>query len=116
MKKVLICGEDATVKATTKLLLQAKGYQVESRNHCNDIFEMVPEYRPDIILIELSISEINGKIAGELIEDSRTAHIPLIILGEENEWKTLHPSNKISFISKPFIPEHLVDLIKEKIQ
>lgn len=116
MKKILICGEDATVKATTKLLLRSSGYQVESRNHCKDIFDMIPEFKPDIILIELSISEVNGKIAQEIRSDKRTAHIPVIILGDESDMKHLSPDKEVAFISKPFIPEDLVELIKKKIK
>jgi signal transduction histidine kinase/ligand-binding sensor domain-containing protein/DNA-binding response OmpR family regulator len=75
---------------------------------------------PDIIVSDISMPEMNGKdLCHKIKNDSRTSHIPIILLtaliGEEEELKSLEIGAN-DYITKPFNFEILISKIKNLLK
>lgn len=103
-KKVLICDDDLDILEVTKIILQMKGFSVETRINCNHIFETVEEIKPDVILMDLWIPEIGGEAATSLLKNSeKTKGIPIILFSANNNLEKIAQSCGANhFLSKPF--------------
>lgn len=103
-KKILICDDDFDILEVTKIILQMKGYSVETRINCNHIFEIVEEIRPDLILMDLWIPEIGGEAATILLKNSDTTKgIPVVLFSANNNLEKIAESCGANYyLSKPF--------------
>ncbi len=107
---ILVYDDDQDLLDLSKIILEQRNYQVETRVYCDDIIDDISLIKPDLILMDLWIPEIGGENAIKLMKNNKvTQHIPVILFsanaGIEDVFKR---TNAAGFIKKPFaIPEFL---------
>ncbi len=114
-KKILICDDDKEITQAGTLFLKDQGYEVKVLNKCELFEEKVKEYRPDLILLDLWMSEIDGEELTRLIKkDEETQKIPIIIISayRQTEQKA-REAGADDFIYKPFDIEYLEKMIRK---
>ena len=113
-RKVLLVDDDGElVELMTKVLEEDGRFEV--RVACNgfDAGMMVKEYRPDLIVLDVMLPDINGKEvchrvrADTTLEDVRILCISGMI--EEDKVQELRLSGADDFLHKPFDIEELID-------
>lgn len=77
-KKILLVEDNATLNDAFSLLLEKKGYQVQKARDGKEALDMVGDFKPDIILLDLLMPVMDGK---EFLRnfDNRD-EIPVVVL------------------------------------
>jgi len=113
-RKVLLVDDDAElVELMTKVLEEDGRFEVRIASNGFDAGMMVKEYRPDLIVLDVMLPDINGKEvchrvrADVTLEDVRILCISGMI--EEDKVHELKLSGADDFLHKPFDIEELID-------
>jgi excisionase family DNA binding protein len=113
-RKVLLVDDDVDlVELMTKVLEEDGRFEVRIAGNGFDAGMMVKEYRPDIIVLDVMLPDINGKEvchrvrADTSLEDVRILCISGMI--EEDKIQELRLSGADDFMHKPFEIEKLID-------
>ncbi len=113
-RKVLLVDDDADlVDLMTKVLEEDGRFEVRIASNGFDAGMMVKEYRPDLIVLDVMLPDINGKEvchrvrADTTLEDVRILCISGMI--EEDKIQELRLSGADDFLHKPFDIEELID-------
>src|SRR3984957_5365999 len=112
-RKVLLVDDDAElVELMTKVLEEEGRFGVRIANNGFDAGMMVKEYRPDLIVLDVMLPDINGREvchrvrAGPNMEDVRIICISGMI--EEDKIQELRLSGADDFLHKPFDIDELM--------
>ncbi|HWY87167.1 MAG TPA: response regulator [Gemmataceae bacterium] len=113
-RKVLLVDDDVElVELMTKVLEEDGRFEVRVATTGFDAGMMVKEYRPDLIVLDVMLPDINGKEvchrvrADNTLEDVRILCISGMI--EEDKIQDLRLSGADDFLHKPFEIEELID-------
>ena len=113
-RKVLLVDDDAElVEMMTKFIEEDGRFEVRVASNGFDAGMMVKEYRPDVIVLDVMLPDINGKEvchrvrADTTLEDVRILCISGMI--EEDKVQELRLSGADDFLHKPFDIEELID-------
>jgi len=113
-RKVLLVDDDVElVELMTKVLEEDGRFEVRVATTGFDAGMMVKEYRPDMIVLDVMLPDINGKEvchrvrADSTLEDVRILCISGMI--EEDKVQDLKLSGADDFLPKPFEIEDLID-------
>ena len=67
---ILVADDDHDTVATQALLLRTKGFDVIECEHGKDVMPLVEQHRPNVLLLDLSMPEMDGfDVAEELKEN-----------------------------------------------
>ena len=102
------------------LNLTFKGYRVlEAENGLKGL-ELAKRESPDLILVDLTLPKMEGwEMIRQIKSGSQTDDIPVIVVSarrpqdEEHEARALRIDH---YVSKPFNPEHLMDLVDRAVR
>ncbi len=116
-KKVLICDDDEGIIDVIKIVLEDKGYLVQTCVDSRTIYETVAKFKPKIILLDLWMPELGGdEITRELKNNKDTKHIPIIIISASKDTIIVaKESGAEGFICKPFDILELEDIVEKYI-
>jgi excisionase family DNA binding protein len=113
-RKVLLVDDDnELVELMTKVLEEDGRFEVRVAGNGFDAGMMVKEYRPDLIVLDVMLPDINGKevchrVRSDVsLEDVRILCISGMI--EEDKVQELRLSGADDFLHKPFDIEELID-------
>jgi excisionase family DNA binding protein len=113
-RKVLLVDDDADLlKLMTDVLEEDGRFEVRVASNGFDAGMMVKEYRPDMIVLDVMLPDINGKEvchrvrADSTLEDVRILCISGMI--EEDKIQELRLSGADDFLHKPFEIDELID-------
>jgi excisionase family DNA binding protein len=113
-RKVLLVDDDADLlKLMTDVLEEDGRFEIRVASNGFDAGMMVKEYRPDMIVLDVMLPDINGKEvchrvrADSTLEDVRILCISGMI--EEDKVQELRLSGADDFLHKPFEIDELID-------
>ncbi len=113
-KRILIADDEPNIRAVVARMLD-KDYIVLEAANGKEAVDIAGRERPDIILMDLMMPEMDGYTACSLIKaDQATKMIPVIILtaiGHEFNRKFAMEMGADAYITKPFTPQVLADAI-----
>jgi CheY-like chemotaxis protein len=118
--RVLLVEDNLDNFELVRFLLERSNYQVLGAHNGQKALEIARQELPDLIVMDLSIPEVDGWTAGrELKADPRTASIPLLALTAHTlpgDRKRTMESGFDGFISKPIDISTFPERIKNAIQ
>ena len=121
MTKIAIIEDDSAINQMYRMKFEADGFDVELADNGRRGVALVEKFRPDIILLDLSMPEMTGDEALMEIrahEWGRT--VPVIILtnlGEEEAPASLKTLGVSSYIVKADLtPRQVVERVKETLK
>jgi len=120
-RKVLLVDDDAELVDLMRRVLDEDGrFEVRVASNGFDAGMMVKEYRPDIIVLDVMLPDINGKEvcqrvrADTTLEDVRILCISGMV--EEDKIQELRLSGADLFLHKPFDIDVLIDRMCELLE
>lgn len=120
-RKVLLVDDDIElVELMSKVLDEDGRFEVRIATNGFDAGMMVKEYRPDLIVLDVMLPDINGKEvchrvrADSTLEDVRILCISGMI--EEDKIAELKLSGADDFLHKPFDIEELIDRMCNQLE
>ena len=113
-RKALVVDDDEELVELIRDVLQADGrFDVRVANNGFEAGMMVKEYRPDIIVLDVMLPDINGKDVCQLVRGDSTLDDTKIIcisgMVEADKVDDLKAAGADEFLQKPFEVEHLVE-------
>ena len=113
-RKVLLVDDDVElVELMTKVLEEDGRFEVRVATTGFDAGMMVKEYRPDLIVLDVMLPDINGKeVCQRVRSDSTMDDVRIICISgmvEEDRIQQLRDAGANDFMHKPFEVEALVD-------
>ncbi|MEA3506994.1 MAG: response regulator [Elusimicrobiota bacterium] len=119
MNKIMIVEDDRTTVKLLKYLLEKHGYETVSFENGKDAVDAIQEEKPDLILMDIMMPEMNGLEATEKIREiPELADTPIIILsalGQEMEVTKGLKVGADGYVVKPFDTQSLLRHIKEQL-
>ena len=115
MKKILVVDDDDDVLETIQLILEIGGYEVEPLNDAEVIFERIEDFEPDLILLDVVLGKIDGRVICSQIKcHVDTKKIPILMMSGLYDLKEVQEMECApdDFMSKPF----KMDVLLEKIE
>ncbi|MDQ3076007.1 MAG: response regulator transcription factor [bacterium] len=113
-KKIFVVDDDEAILDSFQIMLQDEGYEVETSLN-GKVLETMVEGLPDIILLDIWLSGINGgDVCAGLKKRKLTKKIPIIIVSANKDTKKIAMQcGADAFIYKPFSIKDLLALIKK---
>ncbi|MBB2147252.1 response regulator [Pedobacter sp. LMG 31464] len=118
MKKILVVDDDDDVLETIQLILEIGGYDVEPLNDAELIFERLADFEPDLILLDVVLGKIDGRIICSQIKSHEdTKHIPILMMSGLYDLKEVQDMECApnDFMSKPFKMDVLLGKIEKLV-
>jgi DNA-binding response OmpR family regulator len=117
MPLINVVDDDESIRFMLKLILERAGYDVveaESGEECLEKFDLV---RPDLILLDINMTGINGwDVCKEIKERMPAILVPISMLSglktEEDLRKTFNYAHADAHIKKPIDRRELLDTVK----
>ena len=79
--RILIADHDPDVSETLQLYFSANGHNVQVIHQADAILKTSRHWQPNAVLISTQLADKNPyQVCRELLEDTLTAHIPIIML------------------------------------
>lgn len=112
-KLLLVDDDNDLVDLLCKFLQEDGRFEVRTASNGFDAGMMVKEYRPDIILLDVMLPDINGKeVCHRVRADTSLEEVRILCMSgliEEDKIQELRLSGADDFVHKPFEFEELMD-------
>ncbi len=113
-RKVLLVDDDPDLVEMMNKALQEDGrFEVRIASNGFDAGMMVKEYRPDLIILDVMLPDINGKeVCHRVRADTALEDVRIICISgmvEDDKIQELKLAGADDFLSKPFEIESLID-------
>lgn len=110
IKKILVIDDEASIRKLLRVTLEAHAYHVDEASLGREGLTMAATLRPDLILLDLGLPDINGlKVLEEIRSWSKVPVIVLTVQDAEHDKVTALDGGADDYITKPFsVPELLV--------
>ena len=110
MKKILVVDDDEEFLKTLSIILSDKGFDVETTSTQEDIYELILQFDPQVILLDIHLNGADGRnICMGLKNHFRTKEIPVILCSGDQQMKDKYPEYMAEdFIEKPMDLEKLI--------
>jgi len=111
--KVLLVDDDVElVELMNKVLDEDGRFEVRIANNGFDAGMMVKEYRPDIIVLDVMLPDINGKEVCQRVRADHSLEVRILCISglvEEDKIQELRLAGADYFLHKPFDIEYLIE-------
>lgn len=110
MYKILLIDDEESVHIALKEFLVSNGYEFRGAFTGWGGFEMIKEERPDLVLLDVMLPDINGfELCNEIRESGR--HVPIIFVSAKGDIvdKSIgYRAGADDYVTKPFNPTELL--------
>ncbi|HOK03959.1 MAG TPA: response regulator transcription factor [Victivallales bacterium] len=118
--KILVIEDEKDILDIIEFNLEKEGYKVKCVDSGEEGLKQAREKIPDIIILDLMLPGIDGLDVCKILKnDSKTRHIPVIILTAKSEEADIVTGLEIGaddYITKPFNPRVLLARVKAVIR
>ncbi len=105
-KTIMVVDDNPDIVTIVKTILEVKGYGVQSAYSGQEVFNLLGELKPDLIILDIMMPEMDGlKVLTRLKGDAGTASIPVILLTAKVQYDDVLGGYKMGadyYITKPF--------------
>jgi DNA-binding response OmpR family regulator len=115
MAKILIVDDDLETTALLESIIKTSNHEPFSITESKNATNAIEIFEPDLILLDIMMSNINGIQLCKLIKsDPKTASIPVVMvsaLGDEGSKRDSFNAGADDFSVKPIMPKSFIALI-----
>lgn len=115
-KKILVIDDDPVCSGVL-LAIIGDAHQVISANSGSSALEILTTFKPDLILLDINMPNINGYQVVKLVKNNPlTENIPIIILSGLTEESDKEFGLRIGadhYLTKPIMPDEIERTIKQ---
>lgn len=105
-RHVLLVEDEANIALALQFLMQREGHVVTHIDNGREALEAVPELRPDLVLLDVTLPEVSGyEICQRIKSDPALSAVRVLVLtarGTEVEKRKALALGADGFMSKPF--------------
>lgn len=117
MKKILVVDDDTSILEVLQMMLEEEEYIIETTAISEEIYQRVADFRPHLILLDVLMTGIDGRIIAHTLKSQiATRHIPIIMLSATpTVGEAALASGGDEFLAKPFEIDTLLMLIEKYV-
>jgi CheY-like chemotaxis protein len=112
-RTIMVVDDNPDIITIVKTILEGKGYQVLSASSGQELLNLLPDRKPDLIILDIMMPEMDGlEVLGRLKAVTETASIPVILLTAKVQYEDVLGGYKLGadyYITKPFTSTQLVN-------
>ncbi len=113
---ILSVEDERDIVELIRYNLESEGFKVRAAYDGEDGLHAAQKFLPDAILLDLMLPKLDGlEVCKKLKSDSRTAHIPVIMVTAKSEESDIVVGLSLGaddYITKPFSPKIMVARVK----
>lgn len=114
--RVLVIDDEAPIRLLCRVNLEAEGMNVLEAADGPSGLEKARAEGPNVVLLDVMMPGLDGwRVAEELLDDPRTASIPIVFLTARAELRDRARGidlGGIDYVTKPFNPVELAPLVR----
>ena len=118
-KKIMVVDDEPYIARVIKFKLEQEGYAVISANDGITGLERIRQERPELVLLDVMMPGLTGyEVCQQIKADAELAGIPVVFLtakGQERDREQGLSMGASDYITKPFSPNRLLELVKSMI-
>ncbi|MES0447303.1 MAG: response regulator [Desulfobacterales bacterium] len=119
-KEILIVDDEPNVVVPIQFLMEQQGYRVMTAERGEDALDLIYQYKPDLVLLDIMLPGIDGWEVCEIIRlnpDFRDIKIVFLTAkGRESEIAKGLALGADAYITKPFSNVALIAKVKELLE
>jgi DNA-binding response OmpR family regulator len=119
-KEILIVDDEPAVVVPIQFLMEQQGYKVMIAERGEDALDLIYQYKPDLVLLDILLPGIDGYEVCEIIRlNTNYRNVKIIFLtakGREVEIAKGLALGADAYITKPFSNTELVATVKELLE
>lgn len=120
-KRILVVDDDqAIVEMFTELLERDGRFEVETASTGFDAGVVTEHFKPDVMLLDFKLPDINGTAVCRTIRTNRTyEHMKIITISgvaDPDEVQELYDAGADDFIRKPFVISDVINRVAEMLK
>ncbi|MBI5074634.1 MAG: response regulator [Nitrospirae bacterium] len=117
MHRILIVDDEPNIVLALELLMKREGYQVQSVDDGQKVFDALREFRPDLIVLDIMMPKMDGyEVCQRIRADASLKDIAIIMLtakGREVEKEKGLALGADYYVTKPFSTREVMMRINE---
>jgi two-component system alkaline phosphatase synthesis response regulator PhoP len=118
-KKVLAVDDEAFVLRIIEDKLESANIAVLTAKNGQEAIEIAKKNQPHLILLDWMLPDIDGLTVLKILKKQpQTTNIPVIMLtakGQPSDEEACLEAGAIKFITKPFSPRELLEIVQQNI-
>lgn len=118
-KKLLVADDSLTIQKVIRLALSNEGYEIQTVSEGNDAIEQIAVFRPDLILIDVSLPGQSAfEVKRAINQHQDLSFIRFILMSSAFETVDEFQVSEVQFqgrLTKPFDPAHLRKTLTEAL-
>jgi signal transduction histidine kinase/CheY-like chemotaxis protein/purine-cytosine permease-like protein len=118
-RTLLVVDDQPIQRQLLASLLLPLGFVMREAASGREALEILQQHRPDAVLLDINMDDLNGWQTAQLISDSGGARLPVIFVSAdpfENRPELLAAVGAQGFVNKPVIESELLDLLARVLQ
>lgn len=117
MKRILVVDDDPDMLVLVQSILKQESYETELVLEWHKIYTKVREFQPDLIILDVYLGGIDGRIICQNLKtQEETRDIPIIMCSAYlTSGDSVKGYNADSFITKPLVVDTLMSEVKQCI-
>ena len=120
MKKVLVVEDDRFLSTALTAKFKTAGFETRVAHDGLEALEVVKDFMPDIILLDLVMPRLDGfGVLEKLKDDEKLKHIPVIVASNLGQGEDIQRSKELGasdYIIKTNLSlQQLVEMVKKKL-
>jgi DNA-binding response OmpR family regulator len=120
LKKIIIVDDEPGIVVPLQFLMEQQGYNVMEAERGEDALDLIYQYEPDLVLLDIMLPGIDGYEVCEIIRlNPNYRNVKIIFLtakGREEETAKGLALGADAYIIKPFSNAELVAKVKEILE
>ena len=115
-KKILVVDDESEVLQYIDSILRRSGYEVMTTTSGREAVDLAKQHQPDLLILDVLIPDMmGGEVQNMLLQDSSTAHIPIIFITglntKEEERIISEGTGTCRVLAKPVSAEKLLGAV-----
>ena len=114
--RVLVVDDDDVIRQLITVNLELEGFDVVAATDGQDALDKVKAVRPHVVTLDVMMPRVDGwEAAARLRADPETAHIKVVLLSARAQEADIQRGEKIgvdAYLTKPFDPDELIDIVR----
>jgi DNA-binding response OmpR family regulator len=116
-RRVLIADDEPNIVASLEFLMEQAGYEVRVAGNGEDALQALPEFQPDLVLLDVMMPKRNGyEVLQAIREDPALQHIKIVMLtakGRDVDMEKGLGLGADAYVTKPFATRELVARVRD---
>jgi DNA-binding response OmpR family regulator len=111
---IMIIEDDNSMRSLLRTLLEIERFEVTApdQHSENSLLNQINENRPDIVLMDVYLSQLNGLDLLKKIRQNADGYQPKVIMSSgENLSENCRDAGADNFLLKPYMPADLISLL-----